>query len=243
MANYVQQQSVGDVLRNTFSIYGRGFGVIFLTYFLPLFPVMLWQTEARAAGAMGLFWLGVFVSIFASVFAFGAITIAVSDLVLGNKPSVARSYGKILGNMFGRLFVASLLQTLFIFIGLILLVIPGIIALLWLLFTPSVVVLEGLGGMNALKRSKALGKGFNWRNFGVFILLLIICAVIGGIIGGLFGGFFPASLGTFPHRLLLIIIQLLSAPITLIAIVLLYYDLRVRKEAYDAAALAEDLRR
>ena len=243
MANYLRQQSVGDILRNTFSIYGRGFGAIFLTYFLPLFPVGLWETEARVAGATGLYWLGVFVSIFASLFAFGAITVAVSDLVLGNKPSVARSYAKVFGNMFGRLFVASLLQALFIFIGIILLVVPGIIAIMWLLFTPSVVVLEGLGGMNALKRSKALGQGYNWRNFGVFILLVVICAVIGGILGGLFGGFFPGSLGTFPHRVLLVIIQTLSAPVTLIAIVLMYYDLRVRKEAYDAAALAEDLKR
>ena len=114
---------------------------------------------------------------------------------------------------------------------------------MWLILTPSVAVLEGLGGMSALKRSRSLGKGYNWRNFGVLILLVVICAVIGGIIGGLFGGFFPRSLGTFSHRVLLILIQLLTAPLTWIAIVLFYYDLRVRKEAYDAAALAEDLRR
>jgi len=244
MADFLRPQSVGDILTNTFSIYGRGFIAICLTYFLPLFPVTLWQTETRVAGAMGLYWLGFLVSIFASLFAFGAITVAVSDLVLGNRPSVARSYGRVFsGSMFMRLFGASLLQALFIGVGFILLVIPGLIAVMWLLFTPAVVVLEGLGGMNALKRSKALGQGFNWRNVGVFLLMIVIGGVFGGIVGGLFGFLFPGSLGTFAHRLLLSAIQLLTGPVSLIAIVLMYYDLRVRKEAYDAAALAEDLRR
>src|SRR5205823_5323050 len=147
MPNYLRQQSVGDILRNAFSIYDRGFGAIFLTYFLPLFPVMLWETEAQAAGAKGLYWLAVLVSIFASLFAVGAITIAVSDLVLGTKPSVTRSYRKVLGKMFGRLFTASLLQLVFVLIGFVLLVIPGIIVAIWLILTPSVAVLEGLGGM------------------------------------------------------------------------------------------------
>jgi hypothetical protein len=36
---------------------------------------------------------------------------------------------------------------------------------------------------------------------------------------------------------------MITAPLFLVAVVLLYYDSRVRKEAYDNSALAEDLRR
>ena len=50
-------------------------------------------------------------------------------------------------------------------------------------------------------------------------------------------------LGNFGGRLVYVLAQTLSAPLSLVMVVLLYYDLRVRKEAYDAAALAEDLRR
>jgi hypothetical protein len=242
MANYLQQQSVGDVLRNTFSIYGRGFGVIFLTYFLPILPFSIWQMEAQTAHATGLLILSVLCSLIVSLLAFGAITISVSDICLGNAPSLARSYKKIFG-LFVKMLTASLLQILFILLGFLLFIIPGIIAMLWFMFTPCVVALEGLGGFAALKRSKTLGRGYYWRNLGVSLLLVIICAVLGGIIGGIFGALFPGMLGTFWHRLLLVTVQSLSTPLSLTAIVLLYYDLRVRKEAYDAAALAEDLRR
>jgi hypothetical protein len=44
-------------------------------------------------------------------------------------------------------------------------------------------------------------------------------------------------------RLVLVVAQTLTASFSIVALILLYYDLRARKEAYDAAALAEDLRR
>ena len=42
---------------------------------------------------------------------------------------------------------------------------------------------------------------------------------------------------------LMVIQHGLVAPISLISLVLVYYDRRVRKEGYDAKALAEDLAR
>jgi hypothetical protein len=48
---------------------------------------------------------------------------------------------------------------------------------------------------------------------------------------------------TFIFRFAILAMQTLIAPFSIIGMILLYYDLRVRKEAYDAAALAEDLRR
>jgi hypothetical protein len=242
MTNYLRPQTVGDVLRNTFAIYGKGFGVIFLTYFLPILPFAICQTEAQTAHATGLLLLSVLFSLIVSLLAFGAITISVSDICLGNAPSLVRSYKKIFG-LFVKMLSTSLLQLLFILLGFVLFIIPGIIALLWFLFTPCVVALEGLGGFAALKRSKALGRRYYWRNLGVFVLIVIVCAVIGGILGGFYGLLFPGTLGRFPHRVFMVVIQSLSTPLSLTAIILLYYDLRVRKEAYDAAALAEDLRR
>ena len=102
MPNYLRPQSVGEVLRNAVEIYGRNFGVIFVTYFLPAFPIGVWQKEALVAKAWGWFWLALICFIVASCIAWGAITIAVSDICLGNKPSVARSYQKIFSGALGR---------------------------------------------------------------------------------------------------------------------------------------------
>jgi hypothetical protein len=240
MANYVQQQSVGDIIRNTFAIYGKGFVVIFLSYFLPLLPFGICANEAAAAQAMGLYWLIVLCSLPVSLAATSAITISVSDICLGNAPSLARAYKKVFGVMW-KLLATNILQVVIIFIGIMLLVVPGIIAMVWLIFTPSVVILEGLGGFTALKRSKDLARGYNWRNFGVFLLMLTILFVIGFVLGAIFGLLLPSA----PHafRIFQAAVNLVSGTITLTMIVLLYYDLRARKEAYDPAALAEDLRR
>jgi hypothetical protein len=243
MASYVQQQSVGDIIRNTFAIYGKGFGVIFLVYFLPVAPVTIWVNEAALAQAWGLWALGYVVSIIVTLFASAAITVSVSDICLGNRPSIARSYKKVLRSGILKLLGTNLMQVAIVLVGFVLLIIPGIIALFWLMFTPSAVVLEGVGGFAALKRSKALADGYNWRNFGVFLLLLLILVVVGAILGGLFALILPQAASRFPERIFQAILNMIGATVTLTMIVLLYYDLRVRKEAYDAAALAEDLRR
>lgn len=132
--------------------------------------------------------------------AFGAITISVSDICLGNAPSLARSYKKVFG--------------LFDLIGLVLLIVPGIIAILWFIFTPCVVVLEGLGGLTALKRSKAIGQGYNWRNLGIVVLLLVIWIVIYLIVAVRFMKLFPHAVGHFGGRLFDAIVGSLGAPLT-----------------------------
>jgi hypothetical protein len=240
MTNYLRQQSVGEILRNAFAIYRRGFSAIFLGFFLPFFPFLLWQTEAQVAGATGLTLLAMFCGSVVSLFSWGALTVSVSDICLGNKPSVARSYRKVFGDVAGRLVSVSLLQMVLIGVGLVCLIVPGVIAALWLIFCPSIVVLEGMGSVDSLKRSSGLAKGYNWRNLGVLLLLSVMFAVAILIPAVLFvfidpGGFLP--------RLSLVAIQVLFWPVMQIAVVLLYYDLRVRKEAYDATALMEDLRR
>jgi hypothetical protein len=130
-------------------------------------------------------------------------------------------------------------------VGLVLLVIPGLVLMIWLMLTPSVVVLENRSGVAALKRSKQLGDGSHWRNAGLFLLLNMITWVMGGVLGfviGLVGAFLSSD----PETVIPVAVSLslgLFIPLTLIAIVLVYYDRRVRKESYDAKALAEDLAR
>jgi hypothetical protein len=273
VANYLRPQTVGEVLRSTFAVYGKGFRVIFLSY-LPVLPLGICQNAALAARNMRLCGLILLCFFTVSLFASAAITVSVSDICLGNAPSLVRSYKKVFAVMFKvlgtnilqviiiifflfigfvpaiivsfipaiiaiKLLGISILQVIIIIIGFV----PGIIAMLWLIFTPSVVILEGSGGFAALKRSKAIGKGYHSRNLGIFALLLVIPIVIYGILVVAFMKLFPHAVGHFGGWLFDAIVDSLSAPLTIIGIVLMYYDLRVRKEAYDAAALAEDLRR
>lgn len=242
MINYVREQSVGELVQHSFAVFGKGLGIILLTYLLPMLPFTLVQGEAQAAKAIGVWIIAVLLGTIASLLAFGAITISVSDICLGNPPSLTRSYKRVF-RLFGKMFTASMLQLIFVVIGFVLLCVPGIIAMLWFMFTPCIVVMEGLGGLAALKRSRALGRGYNWRNFGVFALVMVIAFVAYVILVIPLVLFIPDAASHFSGRFFNTIFQLLGTPLGIVAIVLMYYDLRVRKEAYDAAALAEDLRR
>lgn len=66
----------------------------------------------------------------------------------------------------------SLLAGIIILLGLVLLIVPGIIAGIMLMFVGYIVIEEKLGPINALKRSMALTKGNRWKLFQLALLAL-----------------------------------------------------------------------
>lgn len=133
-------------------------------------------------------------------------------------------------------------------------VLAGIVASAYLacswLVAPVVVVMEKLGPISALGRSWRLSGGNRWRIFGIQILLLILNLVLSVLIGALFGGFAaagqlgqPGQLGitTVVQTLVNFASTIIWAPVEWIAFTVLYYDLRVRKEAFDLQLAAEAL--
>ena len=120
----------------------------------------------------------------------------------------------------------------------------------WLV-APVVVVVERMGPVSALGRAWRLSGGNRWRIFGIQILLLILNLVLSLLIGGLFGGLTAASgqTGTpgqfgatsVVQSLVNLASTIIWAPVEWIAFTVLYYDLRVRKEAFDLQLAAEAL--
>ena len=70
--------------------------------------------------------------------------------------------------------VMSALMGLFIFIGAIFLIIPGIIVWLMILFAPYLVISRSLGVFESFKESARITKGHRWELFIMMILLLLI---------------------------------------------------------------------
>jgi len=89
-------------------------------------------------------------------------------------------------------------------------------------------LIEDLGPKAALSRSSALVKGSWWRVWGIMFVLWIITLAISYILGRI------PEVGT-------VVGGILSTPILAVGNVLLYYDLRVRKERYGLRALAREL--
>ena len=236
MNSYLRQLSIGEIFRGCFTIYRHHFFIIAALYFLPLFPFEYLKLELLKQGEMNSYWLAYIISLLPSSLAYAAITVALSDICLGNRPRIMRSYKYVFGPIIWKLLATNLLQIVVMLIGFVLLIVPGIIFSLWLIFVPIIVVLENTWGIAAFKRSKNLGKGYYLRTFLLLALIVLCVYPFIGIVGFGLGMLLPGT-----AQLLIAIVSILVTPLILIVLVLLYYDLRARKEAYDTVALAEDL--
>jgi len=106
-------------------------------------------------------------------------------------------------------------------------------------------VVEDLGVGKSLKRSVMLSKGSRFRVFLIYIVFLIAGVLLGAALGALAGG-----LGTLIPNIMarFILVYLagfvsgaLTGPLATIGIALVYYDERVRKEAFDLQLMLSSL--
>jgi hypothetical protein len=85
----------------------------------------------------------------------------------------------------GRLIIADLLLTTMIAAGLVLLVVPGLVALTWFSVTLPIVTLERNPVLASFTRSYHLVRGFSWRVFAVAVCAFAIPEFVIGAIASL----------------------------------------------------------
>lgn len=139
---------------------------------------------------------------------------------------------------FWRYVVLSLMIGFVILGGLILLVIPGIIFMVWFSFSYYVLIEEGISGVDAMKRSKSLVSG-KW--FAVFGRLLVV--FIGGIvIGSIFSvltGMVDQMVGATLISIVGMFANAVVAPISVAYLYLLYKELKQGSVVVNAVSQPE----
>jgi hypothetical protein len=172
----------------------------------------------------------------------GASLLLVSSSFLGTPISLGASVAEALRRFFGIL-GASMAYTLIIFVGILLLVVPGLIFMTMFYVTVCVLLLEKHGVFDSLGRSRELVRGEGWSVFFYIVVLVFIAVAI--TIGGqallaMFTEFDtdgnPASMGALFGTWCLSVITGLFFTI---GPAVVYFDLRVKKEAFDVQTLAE----
>jgi hypothetical protein len=126
--------------------------------------------------------------------------------------------------------------------GLALLVVPVFVFSGLSVATPAL-VLEDIGAGKAMSRSWALTKGFRLRIVGLLFVVLIVLMIPFLAIGAM-GGAFQAEPSTGSVVLITVasgLVSLVIGPLLYCVLTLVYYDLRVRKEAFDLEMLAAGL--
>lgn len=176
----------------------------------------------------------------------GALMKSISESYLGKEVTVGEAYRFVIPKL-GSIIVAAILVGVCFIVGFILLVVPGVIFSLWFALVTPVIVLENMGSTEAMSRSKALAKGNLSKIFTVSLIIGLITVIVtiiisatGGILSLLAVGGNPIVMKTI-QELSNLVARLIIAPVGACAAILLYYDLRIRKEGFDLEMLAQSL--
>lgn len=192
-----------------------------------------------------------------------ATTHAVSSRYLDQAVSVGGSYRAALG-MWRSLIAMILLLAVMIgglFVGAIVLaVLTGAAALVFLLVlvvgvfaivvlvrttvAAQTIVIERTSGRGGLRRSWHLTGGFFWRIVGIMLVLGILQAIVGAVLA-LPAAALASGLSLDTQQMISQAVSAASAifvaPVTLVTLTLLYYDLRIRREGFDLEMLTAAL--
>jgi len=185
---------ISAVLGEAFAVYRRLFRRSVVVAGLIFAVVSLAQALAARTGTLLALAVSLVLSLVGGLLVQGALVEVVRDLHEGRAPAPINVYYDRTRGRLGTLVGASFMYGLGVFFGLILLVVPGLIAIArWSLIVPLVMI-EGLGWRDAFRRSSELVRGRTGR----VLVLVIIANVITGIVGSLFGvlpGFIGAWIG------------------------------------------------
>lgn len=128
-------------------------------------------------------------------------------------------------------------------------IIGGLVATVFVfaswLVTPVVATLEPVGPLHAVRRSWWLSTGHRWRILGLQILLAVLQAVLSTLISFIFVAAFISDdvVRLVLQNIVNVVATVLWAPVEWGTFTILYFDLRVRKEALDLQIAAEALPR
>ncbi|MEN6449119.1 MAG: hypothetical protein ABFC96_01385 [Thermoguttaceae bacterium] len=162
----------------------------------------------------------------------------ISASYLGETLSAGASYGRAAHRLLPLLWT-EIIAGVATMVGYVFCIVPGVIFSLWFLLIAPVVVLERTNGSTAMGRSRQLMQGNLGKGFSLMLVVALLAFAVNFALGAVIG------LVPWPHVALRAFVQnivpAVLLPIQTAPAILLYYDLRIRKEAFDLQKLSEAL--
>lgn len=244
---------IGEILSTAFRLYQRHWRTLLAIAAVVVVPLTLLQylfgdwirtrgevtslqevsTATWAVGAAGL--VAALAALLMYLVLTGAITRAVAAEVAGEDPSLEQSY-RFGFHRLGSVLLVSVLVGLAIIGGLILFIIPGIYIGVRLAVSVEALVVEGRRGTQAMGRSWELVGGHWWHALGALVVAGLLTGVVNELITAPFGG-----TNWFVQAVAAAVATTVTMPYGVLVGVLLYLDLRARKERLTLELLRADL--
>lgn len=253
MTTALRPLSTGELLDRTFSLYRSHFGLFVGIFALPYLVVLAFrlvglvfqsQTPQISNILMNLVWSmgALFLILIVSAASQAAAVVAVSNLHLDRPASVMDSFSTVKGEIPGVIGV-SLLVGMASGVAFFAFIVPGVLLLImWSLAVPAK-VLEHRSATDSMSRSMELTKGSRGRIFVIGLLIFVLSIGVSWLLQWpilIAAGF---SLKTGIQRMAIgwqvaalvaeFVSRSLVGALGTIALSLVYYDQRVRKEAFD----------
>lgn len=184
-----------------------------------LMPMLLAVAALLVVAAIGFPWIGT------------ALTAALGDLYVGRPTSVGTALGQawsILLPVVG----TSMVAMLFITLGFIALIVPGVWLVLMYWVVSQVMVIERVFGMQALRRSSELMKG----NKGRAIVLGLVVGILQAVVST--GATWALSPWPLLNSIASTLVGMIAFAFFYAVGVVFYFDVRCRREAFDLEHLA-----
>jgi len=261
----IRPMGLADILDSSIRLYRRNFGPflgIVAIAWIPALAIQLYATYwylrifmggqasevdllSLAGGGMMLGLASAVVYLVAVPLAQGALIWAISKTYLQQPIGITQAYRVVLDKL-GHIILAIVVTGLVVGVGTLACLIPGLVLGFMFAFTIPEVVLGNRDAISAMRRSWELAGYDFWKVVLTLLVLGLLVAIIGGALGAPFQ--FLTLIPVPQDKMILLytliggirgLIQVVLQPVQIVGTILLYYDLRIRKEGFDIQLLAE----
>ena len=226
--------SVGDVINETFSIYGQNAAALLGS------AILVWVIVGFCAGLLeaGGGWVAV---TFAAIIRMaglalytGFVVTLVHDVRDGRRDQTVGDLLSAAAPAILSLIVFGILYAIGVAIGLALLIVPGLILItFWSVGAPAIVI-ERADPFGAFGRSWRLVRGDAWSVFGTLVVVLLIVIAIGVVLG-----IIATPIGNGANIVASIVSSVLTAPIFAVAVSVMFFQLGGGRAAATSTSPAE----
>jgi uncharacterized membrane protein len=247
----LRKLSLGEILDVSFGLYRTLFlpllVVTLVTRALPLALSVYIQSAGGLFANVPLYLASAIMSAVLGAIAAGASTFIISENYMGHQLSAGEAFGRA-APFVGRLVLLAILTAFIFFLGCMFFLVPGIMIGTGVALGTPALVLENLpGATDAMSRSWSLTRGYRWKVFGALAVVILLLSIPFIAVGSFAAASLPTSpsagdmVGFFGATAIAAVLQTLIYPLFYAVLVVAYYDLRVRKEAFDLELLSAGL--